>query len=194
MSNQPGPQALAKSTKHTSRNTGILATIQGGKQEADAMSLALEIQYMVLDHTFFNYHYSNAAYRFTPPDDVLTAFQVCRAWYAHAQKLFYCEIYFYKPLMYYRFATSLLQGPPKGMGKDIGRLVRKVIFEVPREENIHRSVFLTRPRFASISRAIEAILRCCPLITWIEIRGCFAGGIETTAVSKLSQVNGRWVY
>jgi len=89
--------------------------------------------------------------------------------------------------MYYHFVTSLLQGPPKGMGKDISRLVRKVIFDVPREENIHWGIFLYKPRFASISRAIEAILHCCPLITWIEIRGCFPGGLETAIVSKFSQ-------
>ncbi|KAF8419463.1 hypothetical protein EV426DRAFT_615551 [Tirmania nivea] len=87
--------------------------------------------------------------------------------------------------MYYRFATSLLQGPAKGMGKDVGRLVRKVIFDVPREENVHRGVFIYKARFASIPRAIEAILCCCPLIMWIEIRGCFPRGLETIAVTRV---------
>ena len=151
------------------------------------MFLPLEIQYIILDLLFHNYHYSNAAYRPTSPSDVLTTFLVCKTWYAYARKLFYHEIYFCEPLMYYRFATSLLQGLPKGMGKDVGRLVRKVIFDVPREENVHRDIFLYKPRFASISRAIEAILRCCPIITWIEIRGCYPGGLETAAVSKFSQ-------
>ncbi|KAF8435852.1 hypothetical protein BGX38DRAFT_1216481 [Terfezia claveryi] len=164
-----------------------METIRGEIQKPVAIFVPLELQYIILHHVFSNYHGSNAAYRFTAPGDVLTTFLVCRAWYAYARKLFYREIYFCKPLMYYRFATSLLQGLPKGMGKDVGRLVRKVIFDVPREENVHRGVFPHKPRFASISRAIEAILRCCPLITWIEIRGCFPGGPETDIVTRVTR-------
>jgi len=173
-------------TKLPTGNTSTMVTIQEAKPVPDAIFLPLEVQYIILDYVFLKYHHSNAAYRFIPPEDVLKIFLVCRTWYGHAKKLFYSEVYFFKPLKYYRFATSLLQGPPKGMGKDLARLVRKVIFEVPREENVFRSIIASKVRFASIPRAIEAILRCTPLITWVEIRGCYPGGLETGAVGKLS--------
>ena len=141
-------------------------------------TLPLELHFMILEHIFAKYHQSNDDYNFIQAKNVLPMLTVCKAWYPYARRMFYREIYFYKPSTYYRFATSIL----KGLRKDLGKLIKKVIFQVP------WAYSPTVLRFASIERVVGVISICCPYISTVEIRtGDCAFGTLVETVSEIGK-------
>ena len=131
-----------------------------------SFTFPLELQYMILDQLFLEYHAATETYKVIPARDVLPTLSVCKAWNRYGSRLFYRKIFFHEYLMYYKFATSLLRGAPKGLARHLARLVEEVVFIVPQEVSFD----FRKPRFASVPKAVEAVLRCCPRLRTIDIR------------------------
>lgn len=126
----------------------------------------LELQYMILDQLFLEYHAATETYKITPAREVLPTLSVCKSWNHYGSRLFYRKIFFHEYLLYYRFATSILRGAPKGLGSHLAQLIAEVVFIVPNEV----SYDFRKSRFASVPKAVEAVLRCCPRLKCIDIR------------------------
>lgn len=89
--------------------------------------------------------------------------------------------------MCYKFATSLLRGAPKGLGRQLAQLVEEVVFIVPQS-----ILQLQETEICISSKSLRGCSPLCPRLRTVDIREAakfnFRRGGETICIFSITKI------